>query len=70
MATITTHTRRNVVLALLSRLKRTDGHSASEHKHSSVGVLAADWEYVTNIAAHGEADFWRRFILREGCPRK
>ncbi len=67
---------RSLVGKLLSFLTRT-GHSERASipgkRHRSVGVLPADWEYMTTIAAGLHTDTWDR-LLRGGrsfdCTRR
>ncbi len=36
-----------------------------KHWHKSVGVLTADWEYITGIAPRFQKDSWSRLLLGE-----
>ena len=53
------------LLSLLARTGHSEKSSISGKRHRSVGVLRADWEYVTGVAAGRHTDTWDR-LLRGG----
>lgn len=53
------------LLSLLTRTGHTEKSSIPGKRHRSVGVLPADWENMTNVAAGVHTDTWDR-LLRGG----
>lgn len=53
------------LLSLLTRTGRSEKVSIPAKRHGSVGVLPADWEYVTGVAAGRHTNTWDR-LLRGG----
>lgn len=57
---------RSRLLTFLATMKRSPGDSNRRQKPQAVGVLSADWEYLTNVAARLQGDVWTRLLIRDG----
>ena len=50
------------ILALLTRVRHSETTPIRSRRHNSVGVMPADWEYITNIAPRQHPESWDRLI--------
>lgn len=66
---LATHICRDMLAAFLAGMKRSDRQSTSIRRSTAVGVLPADWEYLTNVAARTQGDVWIRLIIGRGARR-
>ena len=57
---------RVLLAALRARGKQSDRNSMYKPRSAAVGVLPADWEYLTNIAANVRGDAWRHLFMGDG----
>ena len=60
------HMGQGILAAFLTRIKRSGRDSTSKQRPRAVGVLLADWEYLTNVAARTQGDFWTRLLVGDG----
>ncbi len=63
---IVNHVRLDMLGAVLTRRKRSERDPTSIRRPRAVGVLPADWAYITEVAARTQKDVWTRLIMGEG----
>ena len=63
---IVRHIRLDMLGAVLARRKLSERDPTSVRRPRAVGVLPADWAYITQVAARNQKDVWTHLIMGEG----
>jgi len=67
---ISAHIHRDLLTAFLGWMKRSGIVSNHRQQPKAVGVLPADLEYLTNVAARAQGDVWLHLIMGKGQGSK
>ena len=56
-------TSRAISTACLAAMRRAEHNPATKSTPKAIGLLPADWEYMTNVAAETRPHYWVRTLL-------